>query len=347
MAAIFSPLVQYPVNVSQDLLLIYNTNSIDSSNVWRYYTNNRPMVASANTLALGCETNEQVSNAEYTLVIAPQIQTWLSNNPTKRPSYVILFPDIPSRPDATFEAPSTQVQINTTCATNWQPLVTSINMNGAGGTNDCIGYIKKLVGMASNNPPGTLIISATAAHYGNTNWYFDDTIAGITNAAPNTNALGYNAEQGVLAANPSASVFYSYNTVITNGTSVAGYYSRGANDNYFTKTYPTDGKIVFSGASQWYLIETDESYNGLRISSRGNFLGWYASNAFGGSTYSGTPIGAVCHVAEPGSALNNPFLYFGLWARDKTFACCAWNSFYGYGTGRPYLQVVGDPFVTR
>jgi len=298
MAAIFSPLVQYPVNISQDLLLIYNTNSLDSSNVWRYYINNRPMVANANTLALGCETNEQVSNAEYTTVIAPQIQTWLSNNPTKRPSYVILFPDIPSRPDITFEAPSTQVQINTTCATNWQPFVTSINMNGAGGTNDCIAYINKIKSMASNNPPGTLFIGGTAAHYGNTNWYFDDTIAGVTNSCPPTNSLGYLAEQGVLAANPSASIFYSYNTIITNGTNIAGYYSRGTHNDYFTSSYPTNGQIVFSGASKWYLIETDESFNGQRVPEypQGNFLGWYASNAFGGSSYSCTPIGAVCHV---------------------------------------------------
>ena len=61
LAAIWSPLVQYPVDVTKDLLLIYNTNSIDSSNVCFYYLANRPMVGScSNVLAIGCPTSEQV-----------------------------------------------------------------------------------------------------------------------------------------------------------------------------------------------------------------------------------------------------------------------------------------------
>ena len=46
-AALVSPLVQYPVDVTKDLLLIYNTNSLDSSNVWSYYMQHRPMVSNA------------------------------------------------------------------------------------------------------------------------------------------------------------------------------------------------------------------------------------------------------------------------------------------------------------
>jgi alpha-tubulin suppressor-like RCC1 family protein len=349
MATILSSLVQYPVNVSKDLLLIYNTNSLNSSTVFDYYLANRPMASTcSNILAMSCLTNEQVSNAYFTGVIEPQIQTWISNNPTKRPSYVVLFPDIPSRPDATFSAPSTQVQINNTCVTNWHPFVSSINMNGTGGTNDCIAYIKKIMSMASNNAPGSLLISATAARYGNTNWYFDDSKAGGGTFDNN----GYQAELGVLVANPYASVFYSSNAIITNGTNVAGYYSPGVHNGYFTSSYPTNLQIVFSGASEWYLIQTDESYNGLRVSDQGNFLGWYASNAFGGSNYSCTPIGAVCHVEEPGTVENSSYVYFGLWAQGNSFASCAWNSYFAYqavneGYGTRYLQVVGDPFVTK
>jgi alpha-tubulin suppressor-like RCC1 family protein len=347
LASIFSPWVQYPVHVSKDLLLIYNTNSIDSSNVCQYYLTHRPMVSNANVLAIGCETNEQVANAEYTTNIAPQIQNWLANNPTKRPSYVILFEDIPSRPDADGSAPSTQVQINSTCETNWHPFITSINMNGAAGTNDCIAYINKVVNMGNSNPPGTIFISATATGYGNTNWFFDDSRYG----GGIFQGLGIEAQLGVLAANPSASVYYSSNSIITNATNVAGYYSPGTHNGLFTAGYPTNGQIIFSGSSGWYLIQTDESYNGQRDGAglQGDFIEWYSSNAFGGSFYSCTPIGAVCHVEEPGSAENNPYIYFGLWAQGKTFASCAWNSFYVYpnGPGTMYLQVVGDPFVTK
>ena len=65
MAAIFSPLVQYPIDVSKDLLLIYNTNSIDSSNVCAYYLTNRPMVSNANSFGIGCTTNETFLPSEF------------------------------------------------------------------------------------------------------------------------------------------------------------------------------------------------------------------------------------------------------------------------------------------
>jgi alpha-tubulin suppressor-like RCC1 family protein len=356
MVAILSPLVQYPVDVSKDLLLIYNTNSTDSSNVCQYYLTHRPMVSNANVLGIDCVTNEQITLDEYTNEIALPIQEWLATNRTKRPLYVILFQDIPSRNDVYFPEPSVQYLINTACATNWNPFVTSINMNGAGGTNDCIAYINKLTNMASfgSNSPGQLFISASAGGYGNTNWYFDDSVAGITFSGPEEGfddfggAPGYHAEQGVLAANPSASIFLSYNAIITQGSNVAGYYSPGIHNQEFLYTYPTDGELVFSGNSDWYLIETDESYNGQRdfvVTTQGSFLEWYASNAFGGTSYSNTPVGAVSQVNEPGTAVNDAYTYFGLWASGKIFASCAWNSFYGYGA--PYPQMIGDPFTKK
>ncbi len=108
MAAIFSPLVQYPVNVAKDLLLIYNTNSLDSSNVCHYYLTHRPMVSNANVLGIGCTTNEIIEPSDYTNDILAPLQTWLAGNPTKRPQYVILFQDIPSRDDITSPNPSVQ-----------------------------------------------------------------------------------------------------------------------------------------------------------------------------------------------------------------------------------------------
>ena len=48
------------------------------------------------------------------------------------------------------------------------------------------------------------------------------------------------------------------------------------------------------------------------LSGQGNFLEWYASNAFGGANYSNTPIAAVSHVDEPGQVDNQPNVYFRL-----------------------------------
>jgi hypothetical protein len=352
MAGIWSSWVQYPVNVAKDLLLIYNTNSLDSLNVCQYYLSHRPMVSRANVLGIGCTTNETLLPSEYTNIFNAQLTTWLNLNPTKRPSYVILFPCLPSRVntdtntgeyDESAKSPSVQYRINQWCATNWHPFVTSINMNGAGGANDCYAYINKLTNMAGASP--TLFISATAKGYGSADWYFDDSVNGST--IPFDVAGGYKAEQGVLFFKPSASVFYESASVITTGTNVAGYFSPGVHNLLFNGQYPINAQITFSGQSSWYLIETDESFNGFQIAghtySQGNYLEWFATNAFGGTSSSNTPVGAVTQVDEPGTALNNPYFYFGLWASGKIFASCAWNSFYNYGT--PYPQVIGDPFT--
>jgi hypothetical protein len=232
--------------------------------------------------------------------------------------------------------PSVQFRLNAWLSTNWNPFVTSINMNGAGGTNDCINYINRLAHFASNSP-SMLFISADARTYWNTNWYFND--------PSGEELLGYQASLGVLAANPSASIIYTNGpNNISKGTNVAGYFSYGYNGG-LGGTYPTDGTVTFATDSGWFIIETDESFNGKRITFQGNFLQWFSSNAFGGLAYSNTPIGAVSQVDEPGTAVNYPYTYFGLWASGKIFANCARNSFYNYGT--PYPQMIGDPFTKQ
>ncbi len=180
---IFSPLVQYPVNVSKDLLLIYNTNSIASSNVCRYYLANRPLVGKANVLGIGCPTNEIIQIANYNAYFSQSISNWLSTNPTKRPQYVILFQDLPSRLQNATSETSVQYDINSGTNTHlgtinyfptWTPFVSSINMDNAGQSNNCINYINKLASIGNSNSPGQLILSARAGGYSNTNWYFDD-----------------------------------------------------------------------------------------------------------------------------------------------------------------------------
>jgi hypothetical protein len=348
MAAIFSPLVQYPVDVSKDLLLIYNTNSANSSNVCQYYLTHRPMVSNANVLGIDCVTNEQITLDEYTNQIALPIQEWLATNRTKRPSYVILFQDIPSRNDVYFPEPSVQYLINTACATNWSPFVTSINMNGTGGTNDCIAYINKLTNMASfgSNSPGQLFISASAGGYGNTNWYFDL-------YESDGYLAGLYAEEGVTNADPAASVFVTdYPAYITNfnATNVAGYYSEG-NDGGHTTGFATNGEVKFYGNSGWYVMASVDSYNGQRgpenNTNQSSFITWFASTAFGGTNYSNTPVGAITHVDEPGN-LDDTYDYYGDWASGKSFAISAYHCFVNEGgLVKSVSQAVGDPFVRK
>ena len=287
------------------------------------------------------------------LIKRHSVQAWLSNNPTLRPLYVILFQNLPEEVDwdTTNEdssndgEPSVQYQLHYSTMAGWYPFITAIDMNGlsgtnfnsSDGTNDCIAYINKLACFGSNYSAHQLIISASSYGYSNCNWYFDDSNKGYL-------LDGYDAARGVLSENPAASVTYFNTAYITNCTNVAGYFSWGFNGAPGAG-YATNGVLQFSGNSDWYVIETDESFNGQRVTFQGNFLQWFSTNAFAGSNYANTPVGAVTQVNEPGTAVNNPYVYFGLWAGGKTFACCAWNSFFGYGT--PFIQVVGDPFTKR
>jgi hypothetical protein len=287
MAAICSSWVQYPIDVSKDLLLIYNSNSLDSSNVCQYYITHRPMVADCtNVLGIGCTTNETTYPTDFTNYVEVPIRQWLSSNPTKRPAYVILFQDIPSRANddvgltnsdgtvgydeaAGEGTPSVQYQLNQWCATNWHPFVTSINMSGMGGTNDCIAYINKLAFIGSNCSSGRLILSTSAACYGNTNWYFDDTDIGYDGYA-----IGMAAEQALIQDGVSSnSIVYTNANPdcglpchITIATNVAGYLCWGWHSS-LGSSYATNGSIQFFGQSTWYIMETIESFNGIRIAN--------------------------------------------------------------------------------
>ena len=252
LAGIFSPLVQYPVDVSKDLLLIYNTNSADSATVINYYLAQRPMVSNANVLGVSVtnSTNyEAIAPVDFTNGIWTPLTNWLAANPTKRPAYVILFLDVPSRLADCATNPadfpfycgtagnygSVSYEIATRIA-GWQPFVTHINMNG---TNDCIGYIDKLAAIGSSYSPGHLIISASAGGYGNTNYLLDDIryggILGWQNYSQ-WGAMVSSATNALLASgvSPSAILFYDGLDIVSNGvayslthptgtTNVAGY----------------------------------------------------------------------------------------------------------------------------
>lgn len=340
LVALYSPFIQYPVDVSKDLLLIYNTNSADSIFVKDYYLAHRPMVANANVLAIGCVTNEIIDGVEFTNNIFDPYLNWLNQNPTKHPGYIVIFLDIATRvysPD-NFTSLSVRLRDQTPGVT---PFVTHINMNG---TNDCKGYIDKLEFIGTNYSPGRVILSANAGGYGNTNYVID-----------NIRSDGYTSFGWVLAeatnALLTAGIISSAISYVDNGGShlssvsnLAGYVSWGVHGG-FNSDYATNMEITFGDKSSWYLIQTVESYNGRRVDpGQGTFIKWFSSNAFGGTNFVNTPVGAVTHVEEPGCAclINNSSVYFGLWASGRIFGSCAWTSL-----RTPALQVIGDPLVVK
>jgi hypothetical protein len=102
--------------------------------------------------------------------------------------------------------------------------------------------------------------------------------------------------------------------------------------------------VQWNGSSGWWIIETVESFNGRRYETdMGTFMSWFSVNAFCGSNYSNTPIGAATHVDAPSlGGIENDSIYFGSWAGGNSFAISAWAS-----RNTTYFQAVGDPFVKR
>jgi hypothetical protein len=165
-----------------------------------------------------------------------------------------------------------------------------------------------------------------------------------------------NVTNALLAVGVSQSAIIYTNgleTITTNGvptnlphltglTNLAGYMCWGAHSS-LTNEYPGNGAVVWRGASSWWIIETTESFNGQRAMGQGNFTQWFAQRAFGGTNYENTPVAAVSHTDEPWlEYVNDPSLYFSLWATGRNFAICAWRS-----CRTRHFQAVGDPFVRK
>jgi len=359
LAAMYSPLLPYPLDASKDLLLVYNTNSADSKAVLNYYLQNRPLAATANVLGLGCTNAEMILPSDFTNEISVPVAQWLAANPTKRPGYVVLFLDVPSRVgdpgNSAAVQPSVSYQIVTGTA-NWQPLVTHLNM---GDTNACIAYINKLAFIGSNYSPGRLLISAGGAcGYGNTNYVIDN----VRHGAGFPDDYDYCWWFGTQATNGLALSGVSSNAVLftdgieiftngiaydlphlTNAADVAGYMSWGGHSS-LGSFYATNGELQWTGHSSWFIISTIESFNGdIDGGGLGNFIQWFSPNAFGGMNYLNTPVGAVTHVEEPSLYGNeNMQAYYGMWAAGQNFATCAWAA-----RNTPYFMAVGDPLVRR
>ena len=352
------------INVTNDLLLIYNSNSYDSSNLCAYYLAHRPKIAGANVLGVACDVGEFTTSTNCDAQIVLPILNWLTNNPAKRPQYVVLFYDIPTRLTnfsngtdyANYGSVNYHLHI---LRPDWQPFVNNINAKSLA---DCMAYVDKIAAFGSNYSPGKLVIGASAGGYGNTNYVLD----GIRNGGPtippffpyeNYSGAGYvvaNATNALLAAGvPPSAIFFYDGLVISNNpasapppatglTNVAGYICWGVHSS-LGGDYPNNGAVQWKGNSGWWIIETVESFNGQRNSGHGSYEKWFSPNAFGGTNYSNTPIGAVTHVEEPFLAfVEDSSKYFAPWAVGKNFAICAWNS-----RQTPYFQVVGDPFVIK
>lgn len=352
LASPYSPWTEYPVDVERDVLIVFNSLSSDSIAVKNHYLLKRPPLTAANLKPIACDVGEFVSDSAglpqsklkcKAQILDPIVQ-WYTDNPTKHPRYIILCYDIPTRVSGFPLFPSTSETFGSISyrlresILGWKPFVNHLN---AGSLIDCKKYIDKLETMAGS--PGDLFISA---NYPNAEYVVDDVTWNPMHAAITP---GANAEQTLrnsFQVNPSDITYAPKGTpFITSAANVTGYLTWGYWGN-FNGNFALDGTVSFSGDSDWYIMKTIESYSGWRgvqSPDQSNFWHWFSANAFGGSNYSRTAVGAICSTEEPyGSLFLGGGDFLGQWAARKPFAICAWSSVLPI-----WVQVVGDPFVKR
>jgi hypothetical protein len=210
-------------------------------------------------------------------------------------------------------------------------------------------YIDKLKTMYNAMPNPSVFISASGTGKGGSTYYIDDTIKkgswADTSKLPSQGIL---KKDLLLLNNPSTKIDYRPlgGTYLTSAKDVLGFSSWGANGCAVNPCgdYAVDGSIKFSGNSNWYIIQTIESHNGQIGGDgwQGDYTKWFSANAFGGTNYSNTPVGAVAHVDEPTlNGVNGP-VFFECWDSGQLLIDCGWMS-------RNAMQdmVVGDPWVRK
>jgi N-acetylneuraminic acid mutarotase len=344
------------VDPSQNVLLVYNSTSSNSSTILNYYLSHRPGMASANSVAVSISSQEVVSESTYLAQMETPILNWLQAHPSRDIRFIVLMYDLPSRvsggtnssvalrlaqaysvPNITSGATyngTIMDQYNLKSYPGTRALVTTMNMGSVAATT---AYIDKLAAMYAAMPTPNLIISASASGHGGNKYLFEDAqgYAGYP--------LGQGMQNTMTSNNPSANSSYlaQNQTILNTVDSLSGYFSWGVHAG-LPSTYATDGTVTFTGQSNWFLIATAESFNGQLGCSQGCISSWYASNAWGGSNYSRGPAGAVGHVEEPYVGGINSGYYFSMWETGFLFSEAAWLS-----RNTPYFIAVGDPLITK
>lgn len=343
LALAYSRFLNYPVRPSDDLLIIYNTNSANSVALKDYYLANRPMIGDALTLGLGCQTGELFDspNQMTNQLITPVLQ-WLTNHPTSRPNFYLFMLDIPStylvNNDPDTHGSSVQWHLRENLPSR-KPFVSQLNM---ATFTDATNYVNKLVAFGNAYSPGKVVISPHRSGYANTTFPYDADCDGVHMSQVLPVMQQFTGSSNQVQCRQSSGI------PIANATNLAGYWTPGLHAG-LSGGWATNGVVKFFGDSSWFLMTSGESFNGVWNSptGQGSFQRWFERGSFGGTNYENTPVVAGAHVWEPHFNVM-PFRYaFALWEVGKYFPVAFWNMS-GFGVVSPNrYQATGDPFVTK
>ncbi len=346
--------------VSQTLIL-YNQNNSESVEMKNYYLANRPGFANANTLGINydtqkscagetvCLSGEAMHKYWFTETIGKPLTAWLQSHPDKKITTMILMRGIPNRfVNAAIPEAGLVGSIQNGIGTSFNIFSTSLDM---GSVEASKAYIDKLKDMYGRMPSPKVLISSEGTGKQGSHYYIENVhdrlIPGLEGVGP---AEVFNYNEAMKVHSSSAQVLFRARgqQPFTQAENVLGYVGWA----YWGKwggNYAINGDVKFSGNSGWYLINTFESFNGMWTAGavanenfQGNFIKWFSRNAFGGTNYENTPVGAVTTIEEPSAAGKNGPGLFTCWDSGKPFIYCAWSSIQS-----PFFQGVGDPWVAK
>jgi hypothetical protein len=353
------------------VLLVYNTSSKDGPAVADYYKANRPGMSGVDTLAVTADTTEQTTSANMISQIRTPIYDFIASSPYSK-YYVIMCRGLSSRvwdsgaPIASVDyligrsdpnlANSVGAEYHQGGGVNYYNtaftpgsyagtpvLVTRMDMGTLSTTK---AYIQKIKTMYDAMPSPSIIVSANAAGLGGSNYLMDE----VRNPAYSSVfpiSKSHSDLAGASYSNvPLARRLYVFgvagtNAHLTSGADVTGYESWGVNGG-MPLAYPNNRTLMFTGKSNWYLVKTFESWNGIIGADQGNFEQWFNPSTAGGWRYSRTPIGMACHTDEPLVSGVEGSMYMCNWEAGLLFSECAWSS-----RKTKYFMAVGDPLVKR
>ena len=353
------------------VLLVYNTSSKDGPAVADYYKANRPGMSGVDTLAVTADTTEKTTSANMISQIRTPIYEFIASSSHPK-YYVVMCRGLPSRvwdngvPIASVDYligrsdPNLANPVgaeyhqgggvnyyNTSFASGSYAgtaiLVTRMDMGSLVATR---AYIQKIKTMYDAMSPPSVIVSANSAGLGGSNYLMDE----VRNPAYGSFFPVAKDDSDLASASysnvPRERRLYIFGIAgtkshLTRAADVLGYESWGANGG-MSSTYPNDLSLSFIGKSNWYLVKTIESYNGIIASGHGNFEQWFNARAGGGWNYSRTPIGMACHTDEPSLGGVEGTMYMCNWEAGLLFSECAWSS-----RKTKHFMAVGDPLVKR
>jgi hypothetical protein len=360
-----------PNPAASRVLLVYNSSSKESAAVADYYKANRPGMSGVDTLAVTSDGAEKTTSANAISQIRKPIYEFIARSPNPK-YYVIMCRGIASRVwDNDAAVASVDYLIGRSDPNLANPvgveyqqgggltcynapfapgtyagtpiLVTRMDMGSLEATR---AYIQKIKTMYEAMPSPNIIVSADSAGLGGSTYFFDEVrnpgYSAIFQIAKSNSDLASASYSNVpLARRVYISGVAGTNPHVARGGDVLGYESWGVNGG-MPSTYPNDRTVVFTGKSNWYLVKTVESWNGIIASGQGNFEQWFSSTTGGGWHYARTPVGMACHTDEPFVSGIEGSMYMCNWEAGLLFSECAWSS-----RRTKFFMAVGDPLVKR